>query len=162
MTNQHPSRNHKNFELSLMNNLTIIYNSKLFSKHQRGFIKGGRTTDNTIELLKFGVSCQQTPSKHKAAIVFFDIKNAYDSVVRKLLYSKMKQFEINNKIILSIKFMLDSFKLKFGGITINTTRGLVQGSTLSPILFNIYLNDILNQFENEKILSLAFADDIAC
>ena len=134
----------------MINNLTKIYDSKLFNKHQRGFIKGGRTTDNIIELLKFGVSCQQTPSKPKATIVFFDIKNAYDSVVRELLYSKMKQFEINNNIILTIKFMLDSFKLKFGGITINTTRGLVQGSTLSPTLFNIYLNDLLNQFENER------------
>ena len=76
----------KFFELSLMNNLTKIYNSKLFNKHQRGFIKGGRTTDNIIELLKFGVSCQQTRSKPKAAIVFFDIKNAFDSVVRELLY----------------------------------------------------------------------------
>ena len=64
----------KIFELSLMNNLTKIYDSKLFNKHQRGFIKGGKTTDNIIELLKFGVSCQQTPSKPKAAIVFFDIK----------------------------------------------------------------------------------------
>ena len=74
----------------------------------------------------------------------------------------MIQFEINKNIILTIKFMLDSFKFKFGGITINTTKGLVQGSTLSPILFNIYFNDLLSQFENKKVLSFAFADDIAC
>ena len=89
-------------------------------------------------------------------------KNTYDSVVRDILYSKMNKFKINDNIILTVKYMLDNFKLKFGRSIINTTRGLAQGSTLSPILFNIYLNDLLNLLEKSGVLTLAFADDIAC
>ena len=54
--------------------------------------------------------------------------------------------------------MLDNFKLKFGRSIINATRGLAQGSTLSPILFNIYLNDLLSELEKSGVLTLAFAD----
>ena len=142
-----------------MNNLIKAIDSKLFNRHQRGFVKGGKTTENIINLLKFGQNCQKD-LKSKAAIVFFDIKTAYDSVVRDILYSKMKEFKINDNIILTVKYMLDNFKLKFGRSIINTTRGLAQGSTLSPILFNIYY--LLNLLEKSGILTLAFADDIAC
>ena len=99
----------KIFELSIMNNLIKAIDSKLFNRHQRGFVKGGKTTENIIDLLKFGQNCQKD-LKSKAAIVFFDIKTAYDSVVRDILYSKMKQFKINDNIILTVKYMLDNFK----------------------------------------------------
>ena len=36
----------------------------------------------------------------------------------------------------------------------------MQGSTISPILFNTFLNDLLNSFETNNIHVLAYADDI--
>ena len=57
--------------------------------------------------------------------------------------------------------MLNGFSLKFESITLNTTNGLVQWSTLSLILFNIFLIDLLNELDRNKICNLAYADDLA-
>ena len=55
---------------------------------------------------------------------------------------------------------LENFKLKCEYRIIRTNRGLVQDSTISPILFNIFLNDLLNSFETNNIHVLVYADDI--
>ena len=57
--------------------------------------------------------------------------------------------------------MLSGFSLKYGNITINATNGLVQESSLSPILFNIFLNDLLNKLDRDEIHNLTYADDLA-
>ena len=56
--------------------------------------------------------------------------------------------------------MLENFKLKYENRIIRTKRGLVQSSIIPPILFNIFLNDLLNSFETNNINVLAYTDDI--
>ena len=88
--------------------------------------------------------------------------NAYDLVPRDKLLIKMKSFGIDNNIIFIIQKMLENFSLKYCDIIIHTQWGLAQGLTFSPILFNIFLNDLLNKLENNDIYTLAYADDLAC
>ena len=82
----------------------------------------------------------------QGSFIFFDLKNSYNAVSRELLIQKLKQFNIPCNIISTVTDMLWEFSLKYRDHDIPTKRGLVQGSTQSLILFNIFINDLLNEF----------------
>ena len=58
--------------------------------------------------------------------------------------------------------MLNKFTLIYEDEKTKTYRGLVQGSILLPLLFNILINDLLVAFMINGIETRAYADDIAC
>lgn len=84
------------------------------------------------------------------AVIYLDIKAAYDTVDRRILWCIMKsKFGINNEDIRIIRDLFDRNWTKLviagqlsGGIAI--LRGLLQGSSLSPKLFNIFIDSLLD------------------
>ena len=153
--------------------LEFIDIKKLISPEQIGFIKGKSTSDH-IFLLQTIVEKVVKRKKQKLYAAFIDFKKAYDTVNRELLIRKLQSLGINGiflRNIISIYRTTEySIKLKSGNTRgIKSNLGLKQGCPLSPILFNLYIDDIKEIFDDTcepitiqdtKLNHFLYADDL--
>ena len=164
----------KLFSFILLNRLTkFIELKKLISPKQIGFMKGMRTSDH-IFFLQTVVEKIVRKKKKKLFAVFIDFKKAYDTVDRSTLMNRLKHLGINGIFLRNILGMYMkteySIKLKHGYTRpIDSNLGLKQGCPLSPMLFNLYIDDIDNVFDdtcdpitiqNERLNHFLYADDL--
>ena len=106
---------------------------------------------------------------------FIDFKKAFDRVWQQGLWQVMEDFNITHELIQLIKALYNNAKSKVllnneAGTAFKTTVGVRQGCLLSPVLFNIFLERIMqNTLENHQssisiggrtVCNLRFADDI--
>ena len=136
-------------------------------------MKGSRTSDH-IFLLQTIIAKVVKKNKSKLYAAFIDFKKAYDTVDRNRLFERLKSLGISGFFFRNIMSMYEktrySIKLKNGFLDpIDSNLGLKQGCPLSPMLFNIYIDDVENifddqcnpvEFQNEKIHHFLYADDL--
>ena len=105
--------------------------------------------------------------------MFIDFKKAYDTVNRELLIKRLQSLGINGVFMRNIVAMYGKteycVKLKNGHTrAIKSNLGLKQGCPLSPMLFNLYIDNIRDIFDdqcdpidiqNTKINHFLYADD---
>ena len=154
----------KLFSMILLKRLTIFVNSKkLLSPNQIGFSKGHNTSDH-IFLMQTLIEKVVKRDKRKLYTAFIDFKKAYDTVDREILFNHLKQLGINGLFLKNITAMYEntkySIKLKNGhSQALNSNLGLKQGCPLSPLLFNLYIDDINKIFE-EQCDPITLQDDV--
>lgn len=134
------------------------------SPSQAGFRAGYSTVSHA---LASHATAQKYTNLHQ---VFLDLKAAYDRVPITLLIDKLSKRKANSGITsLIISLFTNCFmQIVVNGILTNpiqTHRGLFQGSLLSPILFDIFIDDLANKIDQYSTQSnpapgLFFADDI--
>ena len=78
---------------------------------------------------------------------FVDLKKAYDNVWRKGLYYKLLKNGINGRFFNMLESMYSNTRscVKIGDKISDdfvTNKGVKQGDIMSPLLFNIYINDL--------------------
>ena len=149
---------------------------KLIHISQIGFVEGHRTSDHIFGLKTLINSYTRTRKNKKLYACFVDFRKAYDSVWHDGLFSKLELMNINGNFLEIIRNLYSKSicAIKIQSKATNffrCERGVRQGCPLSPILFNIFLNDLPYELEKcnpdslqlpngELISCLMYADDI--
>ena len=151
----------KIFEKCMVNRM-VSYLSKfnIICSEQFGFLKGKSTFDAINSLIEYIYSSFN--NKNNCISVFLDMRKAFDTVDHKILLQKLEYYGFRGR---SLKWFLSYLEerrqvVKFGNSTSNELRlsvGVPQGSNLGPILFLIYINDIVKS--STKLHFSMFADD---
>ena len=133
-------------------------NDGLIPESQHGF-RAGRSTGSYLFKL-IGSIDHHVRLKHNVAGVFVDMQKAFDSVWHSGLLFKLKSLGINNLMLKLIGSFLDrEVRLHVNNYVSEPKScrvGLPQGSVLSPLLFALFIDDML---AGCKGLALQFADD---
>lgn len=126
---------------------------------QSGFIPGDSTVNQLVSL--YDEFCKALDDGKEIRCVFCDISKAFDRVWHKGLLHKLRQIGLGPPIIEWFANYLTSRQQRVVFNNNNSdwkhiTAGVPQGSILGPLLFLIYINDIVNSIQSKVRL---FADD---
>ena len=116
-----------------------------------GFVAGNRTSDAHIILHSLIQRyCHQ--KNEKIYSCFVDFSKAFDTIPRDLLFRKLLNYGINEKFFNNIKTLYtnDNCCVKVGNKLTESflaNQGFKQGCTLSPLLFNLFISDLVKQFD---------------
>lgn len=134
---------------------------QLINKVQIGFKKLCRTSDH-IFTLKTVVNKYVTDADQrgqKLYTCFVDFQKAFDSVWYEALFRKLENQEINGNFLNLIRNLYKRTKcaVKINGKCtqyFDYEKGVQQGNPLSPLLFNIFVNDIFEAVKNDSQVTL--------
>ena len=149
--------------------IEFLLKNKLICSHQHGFLPGRSTLTNLLEY--FETLTRLIDEGHAVDVLYLDFRKAFDVVPKERLLAKMSSIGVRGKVLSWVREWLTDRTQKVvlngkeSGMG-NVRSGVVQGSTLGPTLFLIYINDISSAVnEGETALDLTssilsiFADD---
>lgn len=137
----------------------FLVDNNVITAYQSGFRQG----DSAVyQLLDFTQDVFKALDEGKEIrVVFCDISKAFDRVWHNGLLKKLESIGIKGNLLIWFKSYLTNRKQRVvirdtASSWVNITAGVPQGSILGPLLFIIYINDIVQEI-NCKIK--LFADD---
>jgi len=145
---------------------------KCLTQEQFGFrIK--RSTEGALEKLFTIILPVLDKSKRNGKVyaTFVDFQKAFDSVNRTLLLRKIEhRFGIYGNMLNAIRAVLSDNNIYIGNTTCNTKPkitqniGVLQGDSLSPLLFLLFIDDLVKYIKREngdlQIDIIMYADDM--
>ena len=165
--------------IAITNCLSKLFNSilnarlELIRNEQIGFKAGCRTSDHIFKL-KTIIDKYLNKSK-KVYACFIDLRKAFDSVIHSALFLKLLRVKIGGKFLALLKYLYSNLNLR---VIVNSHSlsnafssnvGVFQGDNLSPNLFKLYINGLIDDFDHscspvllgqKHISCLLYADDL--
>ncbi len=116
-------------------------------------------------------------NKQKLAVMFVDLTDAFNNINRDTMFQIMEQYSVDKNLINYIKSYYNNFEFymqtkEWSTETFKWQNGVVQGCSMSPLLFIMCLNYMLKKLDQHKndsgyslsdsvkVLLLAYMDDI--
>ena len=151
----------KIFEMANHEQLSDYFTTNsLFCKQQYGFMKNASTELAALELidrLLNQLNAQKIPTN-----LYLDLSKAFDSINHDILLDKLRYYGVTDGSIQLLKSYLSNRKqyVQIDGVMSSMQyiqTGIPQGSIVGPLLFSIYINDIVKC--TEKFNCILYADD---
>jgi len=165
----------KIFERLLLSRISNLFERhNCLSDYQNGF----RPERDTVQhvLLLHEVIAHAREKRQTLYCASIDVRKAYDTVWRDLLWDKLRSFGLPEHLVVLIKSMYTdaSSRVRIRNILslpFSTVCGVAQGGVLSPLLYDIFINEIAqiltdplkaygSSIGSQRISIILFADDI--
>lgn len=136
---------------------------RLLGEGQNGF-RHGRSCTDSLFILSSLINNQVSKRGGKLFAFFVDFRQAFDRINHVLLWRKLSSMDISSKVLkLLIEFYTGAtVRIVLGENNtdeIPLKNGVLQGDSLSPLLFALFLSDFEEYFKNNNSLGIDLCDD---
>ena len=162
---------------SILNTRLVTWSemNNLICDEQNGFRPERSCLDHLSTLTNI-INTRKCMKKSTFAL-FVDFSKAFDRIDRQFLWDKLDKIGVPGKMLSALRCLYSNVQccVNVNGVRtdyFNVTSGLKQGCLLSPLLFNLFTNDLVQELKksgcgvdagtDEKLCVLCYADDIVC
>lgn len=145
--------------------------STSFDYRQRAFLPMDGCCENII--LLEAILDRAKRAKKNAFIAFLDLRNAFGLVTHESVFRALECGGASNQLVEYVRDLYDGYTTNLTSHSeehrVTVKRGILQGDSLSPVLFNMVMDQVLKAIPEEvgfnlspecRVNGMAFADDL--